>query len=143
MLNFDSQSQSGLSLRRRGRLAPHSPMESTETLSTAPFESGGSQGPYDQSALQAAWDKLYRARALLEAEQAHLRDDRIAIQGAVDELEMREQAIAARELRIKQLEMQAMLDLEEEKDRRDSASTISKITRVPFDVARSVFGSKK
>lgn len=142
LLHFDSRAD--LSLKRRGRSATHSPTESsTESSSSSPFAPGGSQSPYDASALQAAWDKLYRARALLEAEQAHLRDDRIAIQGVVEELEQREQAISARELRLRQIEMQARLEIEEQQDERDSASTIAKITRAPFDMARSVFGSRK
>jgi hypothetical protein len=113
-----------------------------ESDTNTPFEEEV-QVPHGQAALQAAWDKLYRARAILEAEQAHLRDDRIAIQGELDSLDAREQAVAARELRIRQIELQAALAQAEAEDERESESTISKLTKAPFHMARSVFGQKK
>jgi hypothetical protein len=100
-------------------------------------------GPYGTASLQEAWDKLYKARAILEAEQNHLRDDRIVFQGEVDEMNAREQMVAARELRIQQLELHAALERADAEEARQSESTISKLTRAPFDIARSVFGSKK
>ena len=139
---FDSQMHPDLSLRRRGLTATRPPMESIESENAAAFESG-SNAPYGQAALQSAWDKLYRARSILEAEQAHLRDDRIALQGEIDALEAREHAVGARELRIRQIELQSALLREEEQDEKDSQSTIKRITRAPFEIARSVFGSKK
>ena len=69
---FQNQSRPDLALRRRGFSIPPRPMESDGTV---PFD-GVSSGQA-QTALQQAWDKLYRARAILEAEQVHLRDDRI------------------------------------------------------------------
>ena len=65
--------------------------------------------------------------------------------GDLESLEMRERAVAAREMRIKQLELQAVLDLQEqdEREERESHSAFSKITRAPFDIARSVFKPKK
>lgn len=126
----------------------HVPVESADNMeseSSSPFDSA--ENPqFGQSALQVAWDKLYRARAILEAEQAHLRDDRIAIQGEVEALEMRERAVAAREMRVQQLELQAMLALDEEEakeEAKESQSALSKLTRAPFDMARSVFKAKK
>jgi hypothetical protein len=131
-----------LSLKRRGQSSQYNP---TESGSAAPFE-GEDQALHSQAALQAGWDKLYRARAILEAEQAHLRDDRIAIQGELDALDAREQAVAARELRIEQLELKAriaMAEAAEAAQEKESESTIAKLTRAPFDMARSVFGQKK
>jgi len=112
--------------------------------SAAPFE-GDSSNPYGYAALQAAWDKLYRARALLEAEQAHLRDDRIALQGELDQLEVRRQALVAREARVQQLELKAELEKEEAEDAQEEQgkSTMRKLTRAPFEIARQVFGPKK
>jgi len=113
--------------------------------SAAPFE-GDSSNPYGYAALQAAWDKLYRARALLEAEQAHLRDDRIALQGELDQLEVRRQAVIAREMRVQQLQLKAELEKEEAEDlqeEKEGKSTMSKLTRAPFEIARQVFGPKK
>jgi hypothetical protein len=118
-------------------------MESVETDSSTPFDPSGAHGP---AALQAAWDKLYRARSILEAEQAHLRDDRIALQGEIDALEAREQALATREMRVRHIEIQALqaaLDKEEAQEEKENASTLAKLTRGPFAIARSVLGKKK
>ena len=100
-------------------------------------------GPYGTAALQEGWDKLYRARAILEAEQTHLRDDRIALQGEIDALRKREQALADREWHIAEYERLVALEKAEADDKRENASTIAKLTRAPFDMARSVFGTKK
>jgi hypothetical protein len=142
---FDSQMHSDLSLRRRGITATRPPTESVESDDPTAYE-GGNAGPYGQAALQAAWDKLYRARSILEAEQAHIRDDRIVLQAEVETLEAREQAVSARELRIRQIELQMALlreEEEEEREERESRSTFARITQAPFEIARSVFGSKK
>lgn len=141
-----------LSLKRREPGATTPPMSVTQPPmgfgSPAPFGSGApfegdSSNPYGYAALQAAWDKLYRARALLEAEQAHLRDDRIALQGEVDALEVRRQAVIARELRIQQMELKAAIDKEEADDEKQTESTMAKLTRAPFEMARQVFGKKE
>jgi hypothetical protein len=104
---------------------------------------GTESNPRTETALEAAWDKLYRARTLLEAEQVHVRDDRIALQGVLDEIIRREEAVSARELAIHHLELSKTLDREEAADKEEERSTISKLTQAPFDIARSVFGSKK
>ncbi|HXN34567.1 MAG TPA: hypothetical protein VN877_00255 [Opitutaceae bacterium] len=104
---------------------------------------GNEATPREETSLEAAWDKLYRARSLLEAEQVHLRDDRIALQGVLEEIVRREEAVAARELRIQQIELEKSLDKEEAEDEKESRSAISKLTQAPFDIARSVFGAKK
>jgi hypothetical protein len=126
-----------LSIKRRSVISR--PMESD---SSAPFGDEDT-GRTSHSALQIAWDKLYKARALLEAEQAHLRDDRIALQGEFDLIQQREANVAARELRIQQMEYQMQLSIAEEQAEKDQESALSKLTRAPFDMARSVFGQKK
>lgn len=136
---FQSNLRPELSLPRRGHTTPPIPMEPDDIV---PKERRIA-GPYGTASLQEAWDKLYKARAILEAEQNHLRDDRIVLQGAIDELSAREQNLAARENRIRQIELQAALAAADAQDAKDSESTISKLTRAPFDIARSVFGSKK
>jgi hypothetical protein len=100
-------------------------------------------GPYGTASLQEAWDKLYKARAILEAEQNHLRDDRIAFQGEIDGIADREHAVAAREYRIQQIELHAALEKADADQTRAEESTISRLTRAPFEMARSVFGSRK
>ena len=140
---FEAQTRAGLTLKRRSIL---NPLESMESDSAGPFEQADTKGdaePKTEAALHAGWDKLYRARSILEAELAHLRDDKISLQGELAALGAREQAVAARELHLRQLELQATLAREEAKDERESESAITRITRAPFDMARSVFGQKK
>jgi hypothetical protein len=134
---FQAQAKPDLTIKRRSTISR--PMESDNTV---PFEDEDA-GPRGVSALHAAWDKLYKARSILEAEQVHLRDDRIALQGEVDQLQQREQHVAARELRMQQMEYQAQLAIAEAQDAKDSESALTKLTRAPFDMARSVFGQKK
>jgi hypothetical protein len=132
-------SRPGLTLKRRETPPTRSPFGSSN-----PFDGmTPNSDPYGQTSLQTAWDKLYRARALLEAEQAHLRDDRITFQGELEDLGRREEALAARELRLQQIELQVSLDQQDAQDEKDSKSTIARLTQAPFDMARSVFGSKK
>jgi hypothetical protein len=136
---FQAPLRPELSLKRRGNSTPPIPFDIDDIV---PKERRLS-GPYGMASLQEAWDKLYRARAILEAEMNHLRDDRIALQGEMDQLVAREQQIAAREVRIQQLELSAALEIADAEDARAEQSTIAKISRAPFDMARSVFGKKK
>ena len=129
--------QADLTLKRRDPSATRAPMETAGSDSAIPFDHPG------RASLQAAWDKLYRARSMLEAEQAHLRDERIAFQGDLDGLEARERMVVAREERIRQIELQAAKEKEEELEKKESGSALSKITRAPFEIARSVFQPKK
>jgi|HubBroStandDraft_5_1064220.scaffolds.fasta_scaffold212240_2 hypothetical protein len=137
---FQTQFRNDLTLKRRSQGISR-PMESDNTV---PFD-GGSASPHGHEALQAAWDKLYKARSILEAEQVHLRDDRIALQGEMDLLQQREENVAARELRIQQLEHHYQMQAAAAQDaqaEKDSQSALTRITRAPFDMARSVFGKK-
>ena len=136
---FQTQFRPELSLKRRGHSSIYTPIENDDTV---PFE-GEETGPHGQAALHAAWDKLYRARAILEAEQAHLRDDRIAIQGELEALDAREQAVAAREEQLRQYEQQLALARQAAEDERESGSAITRLTRAPFNMAKSVFGKKE
>jgi hypothetical protein len=116
-----------LSLRRRGHSTPPIPFDIDDIV---PKERRLS-GPYGMASLQEAWDKLYRARAILEAEQNHLRDDRITFQGEIDAIVAREQMVAAREFRIQELELNAALDRAEAEEARAEQSTIVKLTGAP------------
>jgi hypothetical protein len=136
---FQAPLRPELSLKRRGHSTPPIPFDIDDIV---PKERRIA-GPYGMASLQEAWDKLYRARALLEAEMNHLRDDRIALQGEIDQLVAREQQVGAREVRMQQLELSVALERADAEDARAGESTISKITRAPFDMARSVFGQRK
>jgi hypothetical protein len=137
------QNRPELSLKRRDSLTtsrPPMPVEGSE------HSDGVENEPRGQTALEAAWDKLYRARSLLEAEQVHLRDDRIALQGVLEDIIRREEEVSAREQRMAQLEQEKALNQEEAADaaeEKEERSAIAKLTQAPFDIARSVFGPKK
>ncbi len=84
--------------------------------------------------LAEGWTKLHRARALLETEQRHLVDDRLALQDQEAVLKKREAALAAREQR-----------LEEHEERQRAALLVTKpvvSSRSPFAVAKSMLGLK-
>jgi peptidoglycan hydrolase CwlO-like protein len=98
----------------------------------------------DEAALQSAWEKLHRAREILEAEQRNLRDDRMTL---------REQEARLKELRDELAEREARLLVRENAVAAASPSragvsetslaAMSRLTRAPFDMARSVFRGKK
>jgi hypothetical protein len=138
-MNAQSQTQfrPELSLKRRSQFAAPGFRESN---SAAPF---CTEEPHSEAALQAGWDKLYRARAILEREQSHLRDDRIALKGEIESLDMREQALAAREMKLRQLESLITLEQAEAESAKENQSAIVRFTRAPFDMARAVFGNRK
>ncbi|HEY1848682.1 MAG TPA: hypothetical protein VGG37_05725 [Opitutaceae bacterium] len=122
-----------LSLKRRSIARP--------IESGTPFQEDDAQP--SRPGLPSGWDKLYRARSILEAEQAHLRDDRIALKGEIDALADRERQIAMREQRIQQVEMRAQLAMADSEERNEAGSAIAKLTRAPFNIARSMFGGRK
>jgi hypothetical protein len=68
-----------------------------KTATRAPFTG-------DAGALQAEWDKLIRARELLESEQAHLRGDRIALRDETAVVRRRAQAVSEREAKVAERE---------------------------------------
>lgn len=116
--------------------------------SASPFRPS-SRAPFvDDAALQAAWEKLHRARELLEAEQTHLRDDRIAMRDLELSLKRREEAIEAREARLAEREAlvvaatpAAAAAVGVEAPAEEGA--LSKFTKAPFKTARAVLRGKK
>lgn len=93
-----------------------------------------------------AWQKLIRARELLEVEQKNLRDDRITLQGYEQQLKEREARLAEREARVtareQQLAESARTAKKETPARKAPATAIDTLTRAPFALAKSVFGAK-
>lgn len=107
-----------------------------------PFSRPSSRTPFgDEQALQTGWEKLHRAREILEAEQTHLRDDRIAIREHEAAVKRREAAVAQREAALAEREAivaaalakPAPAPVEEE-------SAVSRLTSAPFKIARAVLG---
>jgi hypothetical protein len=121
------------------------------TRSAAPF-SGRSMAPFshEDSGLEAAWQKLHRAREITEAEQAHLRDDRLAMRALEAELKQREAAVAARESRVAAQEELLATAIPKTKSRAAKArepiagqqtlSAFTRLTRAPFMIADSLRG---
>lgn len=106
--------------------------------------------PQSDSALQAAWEKLHRAREILEAEQNHVRDDRIVLRDMEAAVRRREEAVALREAQIEEREKVFLaatgvpsVALAPTELTDDKGSKVTRITRAPFELARSVFGGKK
>lgn len=119
------------------------------TRSTPPaFHRPSSLAPFhDDASLQAAWEKLHRAREIFEAEQKNLRDERITIREQEIQMKRREEAVAEREARLAEREALVVAAAGSyppmPTDGEPHVSAVSRITRVPFDMARSVFGGKK
>lgn len=113
----------------------------------APFLRPSSKAPFaDDVALQAAWEKLHRAREILEAEQSHMRDERIVQQDREAIVKQREAAVAAREATVEEREelLVAAHDSSHEPVASEhTMSAMTRLTRGPFDMARAVFGGKK
>ncbi len=112
---------------------------------TAPFRRTTSQAPFeDPAALQAAWEKLHRARELLEAEVAHMRDDRLKLGEESAALKQREIAVSAREARAADREQKiaaytATQTVVIPPEQPPEESAVTRLTKAPFHFARSVF----
>lgn len=92
------------------------------------------------------WQKLLRARELLEVEQKNLRDDRITLQGYEEQLRDREARLAEREARVTARE-QALAAAHPPGPAASTrgkkpATAMDTLTRAPFALAKSVFGAK-
>lgn len=115
--------------------------------STPPVTPRPSVSPSEDVALQAAWEKLHRARELLEAEQSHLRDDRIALREQHDNVKRREDALAEREARLAEREALVAAATPASKGQpiasEHTMSAVTRLTLAPFEMARSVFGGKR
>lgn len=125
--------------------AGRAPQPSLPVRSNAPFLRPSSQTPFvDDPVLKSAWEKLHRAREILEAEQKNLRDDRIALQELEKQLKRRDEALTAREAKLAAREALVVAAAPAQPIEDDAKpSAVSKITRAPFDMARSVFRGKK
>lgn len=107
----------------------------------APAASSRTPGEGDPM-LKTAWDKLIRARELLEAEQAHLRDDRLNLKEATAVLKRREEALALRDARVTQREEQVHAAIEANIAEQTKSSALARFTQAPFAMAKSVFSTK-
>lgn len=114
---------------------------------------GRSMAPFshEDAGLEAAWQKLHRAREFTEAEQAHLRDDRLAMRALEAELKQREAAVEAREARVAAQEELLAVAMPRAKQPREAKpkqrepmagqqtlSAFTRLTRAPFLIAESL-----
>jgi hypothetical protein len=110
------------------------------------FQRPSSRAPFtDDPVLASAWDKLHRAREILEAEQRNLCDDRLALRDFESQLRAREESLNAREQLVAQREAQAVVVVAPEVTPTpdESVSAVAKLTRAPFNMALSVLGKMK
>jgi hypothetical protein len=139
---WQAEIDAGRATTARPAAPANPPPAATPSLrpSRAPFNA-------EDPALQAAWEKVHRARELLEAEQNHLRDDRVAVREQENNLKKREEAVTAREALAEEREALIAAAMPEVVARVAAAeqpeSTVMRLTRAPFAMARSVFGGKK
>lgn len=87
----------------------------------------------DDAELCAAWEKFHRARALLQAEQNQLRDDRMAQHDNLLEIKRREDELAAREKRLTERELLLSITVGAQEEKKPSS-----LGRI-----KSVFGGHK
>lgn len=125
----------------RGGTAPSTPRSSHPLPLRLP-----SRTPFsDDPALHAAWDKLLRAREILEAEQMHMRDDRISLRAHETAVKSREEAVTQREALATEREqlIAAATPAQRVAANGNTRSAMNRITSAPFELARSMFGGGK
>jgi hypothetical protein len=135
--------EAGRSTQANGHIVPGT---ASRSGTPTPFLRPSSHAPFvDDPALQAAWDKLHRAREILEAEQKNLRDDRISVQELEKQLKRREEIVTKREAQLAAREafLKSAAAGAQPVNGQNPMSTVSKITAAPFNMARSVFRGKK
>jgi len=88
--------------------------------------------------LQSEWDKLTRARELIDSEQASFRDDRMVLKADQAALRRQQVSLAAREAALSARE-QALIAAAEPIAAEKSMSVITRLARTPFEFARAVF----
>ncbi len=114
----------------------------TGRVTATPFAAPSSRNPFDDGSLQAAWDKLHRARTLLETEQTHMREDRLVLNEERNALKRREELLTIREARLA-ANQKIVVAPAAEVAAEDETSAMGRLTRAPFAMAKSVFSSKR
>lgn len=141
--------QAEIEAGRGGDVAAATSPVPTARSSKAPFARPGSRAPFgDEAALQAGWEKLHRAREILEAEQNHLRIDRLSIREQELAVKRRESAVAEREAHVAAREALAPAAAiprpsGEHAASEHTMSAVTRLTRAPFNLARSMLSGKR
>jgi hypothetical protein len=129
---------------------------SSAVSTSAPFgqhhRSGSVERDDNDGALQTGWEQLHRARELLEAEQGNVRNERVGLRDFNELLKLREAAVAAREVAVadreravaeREAQLAAAAPPPDPAAASTEASAMTRLTRAPFAIARSVLGPKK
>jgi hypothetical protein len=128
-----------------GRAAVAQPTTGSRYISpVVPRTSSGT--PFlEDPALTAAWEKLHRARELMDAELKNLRDERIAIREMETQVRRRDEVMTARETLLAQREALTPVEATEETAAApaQSKSAVSRFTLAPFNMAMAVIRGKK
>ncbi len=135
--------QSEIEASRVGVAAPDAPAATSQPALNAAFQRRSSRVPFgDGAALDAAWEKLHRARELFESEQAHLSEDRVAIHDQQESIKRKAAELAEREARIAERETLIAAAMQQPMAGEHTMSAITRLTTAPFAMARSVFRRK-
>lgn len=121
--------QAEIEASRQGITAPAMVAMAASAPATAmPFHRPSSLTPFgDEVALKAGWEKLHRARELLEVEQTHMRHERVVLHDQLEALKQREDAVAAREAAVS--EREALITAAQPVA---GESAMSRLTTAPF-----------
>lgn len=105
--------------------------------SAPPFARPSGEGMFaNDPVLNSAWGRLYRARELLEAEQRHVRDERIAHRETELRLKRREAQLDEREASLNARE-RAADEAEKERESRKVGAVLRRAIGAPFRVLKS------
>lgn len=125
-------------------------LEATRAAGAPQQPAASSYSPFspDELTLQAAWEKVIRARELLEAEQAHLRDDRLQMREEFAALKQREAAVKLREESVAARELALTIGgarpaANQGTPATTAFSSMTKFTLAPFNLARAVLRGSK
>ncbi len=112
-------------------------------LTAAPFLRPTSRAPFARDpALEVAWEKLHRARALLEAEQKQMCDDRLKLRDVTAALQQREAELVARETQLAERELRLAAAAQPAPESTAQAERAGwSLTQAPFRAAKAIFRS--
>jgi hypothetical protein len=122
---------------------------SPTSRSMPPIASRPSNGSsfLEDPALNAAWEKLHRARELMDSELKNLREEQIALREMESHVRAREESVATREAQLSAgdvvVPVAASPDVPVDTPAAQSRSAVTRFTRVPFNMAMSVIRGKK
>jgi len=120
------------------------PPPAVSSRTAVPFKRPTSIPPFEEDGgLKAAWEKLYRARELLEAEEVHMRHERVMLHDQVQSLRQRAETLAIREAQVAEREGLMAAAAAQPMAGEHTMSAVTRLTTAPFEMARAVFGGRR